>query len=189
MSGHHSLISQRQSLTQPLGRRLDSLIRLSVGAECSSTLRKTAWCSSSTMSSPSTPVQLKPFVHVTSRALFKPSCLHGNENVNPSGRLTVVSRFFSVMKSSMQSAMWSKSYKTWKIQHIGGRIDRQWHRTRGVWAAHLGTSSCHHGLRDHVYFTGHVCLLTVELYQEHPEVCPTEIQSEEISLLCKTISW
>lgn len=44
--------------------------------------------SNCTTSSPTTPEQLNPLVHLTSKPLVSPSCNSGKENVNPSGSLS-----------------------------------------------------------------------------------------------------
>ena len=64
--------------------------------------------SSFTTSSPSTPEQLNPLVHLTNLPRAKPSCSHGNENVKPSGS-TSSCNSRSKTKSDKQPAMWSNS--------------------------------------------------------------------------------
>ena len=65
------------------------------------------------ISSPTTPSHRNPFVHFDSRAFASPSCLHGNENVNPSGSFSS-RRFCSEMNLPIQPAMWSNNCKTEK---------------------------------------------------------------------------
>lgn len=47
------------------------------------TFSSMAICNILTTSSLTTPEHVKPFVHVDNRADARPSCLQGNENVNP----------------------------------------------------------------------------------------------------------
>ena len=60
-------------------------LRMAQTSILTSPLRSSASCSSTTTSSPSTPSQLKPLVHLTSRPLARPSCCRGKEKVKPSG--------------------------------------------------------------------------------------------------------
>lgn len=69
-----------------------------------------ASCSRIHKSSPTTPSHLNPFVHLERRALASPSCLHGNENVNPRGSFSPCKSWIW-MNLTMQSAIWSKSWK------------------------------------------------------------------------------
>src|SRR5699024_1404281 len=70
---------------------------------------RTAFRSSVTTSSPSTPAQQNPLVQLTSRALVSPSWRQGKLNVNPRGSLYCIRFRFSI-NFAIQSAMWSKSY-------------------------------------------------------------------------------
>ena len=55
--------------------------------------RAIASLSNCTTSSPTTPEQLKPFVHLTSIPFVRPSCCNGNENVNPNGNRSLYTSF------------------------------------------------------------------------------------------------
>ena len=70
----------------------------------------TASCRSVTISCPSTPEHLKPFVHVTRRDLFRPSWLHGKEKVNPIGSDSF-SKLCSSKNSRIPFAMWLNNWK------------------------------------------------------------------------------
>lgn len=112
----------RRNIINPVDKLGGSLTKLMDSLKLTSSLQEerhtqttffsTEWCSSFTISSPSTPDAVNPLVHCTSLALASPSCLHGNEKVNPRGSSELwQSRFWSATKLSMQSAMWSNNYK------------------------------------------------------------------------------
>ena len=74
-----------------------------------------ASCSSLTISFPSTPSHLKPFVQFVSTALSKPSCRQGKENVKPRGRSLPI-KLCSFINLKMHSAIWSNNWK--RIQYL-----------------------------------------------------------------------
>ena len=67
-----------------------------------------ASCSRAQMSSPTTPSQRNPLVHLDRRALAIPSWRHGKEKVKPRGRVCP-DRLWSRTNFPMQSAMWSNN--------------------------------------------------------------------------------
>jgi hypothetical protein len=54
---------------------------------------------------------LKPFVQLTRKAETSPSCLHGNENVNPRGSFSRSFSPWSSMNLAKQAAIWSNNLK------------------------------------------------------------------------------
>jgi len=101
-----------------------------IGCESVTCLRLMASRSSSTTSSPSTPLQLKPLVHLTSVADARLCCTHGNENVKPTLKCWSLTPSSS-RNSAIQLAIWSNSYN-----HTNNSTDTQTDR-------HTSLLHCH----------------------------------------------